>query len=124
MKSAIACAALTGLMFAGAALAVELPPEVKKLRCDACHALDHKMIGPAWRDVAAKYKGQASYRYSTQGSGAPNAKEYPLVEGLVMKVSRGGAGNWGGQPMVPNNPTGAKNDDIRHIVEFVLGLAN
>ncbi len=75
-------------------------------------------------DVSRKYKGQTTSKYSSLGSGAPNAKEYPLVDGLVMKVSRGGAGNWGTQPMIANNPTGAKNDEIRHIVEFILGLAN
>ncbi len=117
-------AAITGLMFSGVALAVDMPPEVKQFHCDTCHAIDHKVIGPAWADVAKKYKGQTTYKYSIQGSNAPNAKEYPLVDGLVMKVSKGGAGNWGSQAMIANNPSGAKKEDIRHLVEFILHLAD
>ncbi len=122
MKSAIAVAAIT-LMLAGNARAVDMPPEAKELNCTTCHAIDHKVLGPAWVDVSKKYKGQATYRYSSYGSDTAGAKELPLVDGLVMKVSRGGSGNWGAQPMPANNPTGSKKDKIKSLVEFILALA-
>lgn len=124
MKTAIVGAAMTGLVFAAGALAVDMPEEVKEFHCDTCHAIDHKIVGPAWADVSKRYKGQATYKYSSQGSNAPDAKEYPLVEGLVKKVSKGGTGNWGSAVMIANNPIGAKNDKIKHLVEFILALAN
>lgn len=103
-----------GLMAAGNAMATDMPPLAKKLNCTACHAIDKKVVGPAWADVAKKYKGAKTYTF--QG------KEYPLVEGLMMKVSKGGAGNWGSTAMVPNDPAGAKQADIKELVDFVLGL--
>ncbi len=123
MKLAIIGAALSGLLFAQAAQAVDMPPAAKELNCTACHAIDHKVLGPAWMDVSKKYKGQATYRYSSHGSNTADAKELPLVDGLVMKVSRGGSGNWGSQAMPANNPTGTKQDKVRSLVEFILGLA-
>ncbi len=123
MKAAVVGGTITCLLFAGGALAADMPQEAKDLRCEVCHAIDHKVVGPAWQDVAMRYKGQATYKYSTLGSAAPDAKEYPLVEGLVKKISRGGSGNWGAQPMIANNPAGTKDDKIKHLVEFILGLA-
>lgn len=115
MKSMIACmAAAAGLMITGSALAVAMPEEVKQLPCLSCHAVDRKVIGPAWRDVGRKYKGVKSFEY--------NGKEYPLFDGLVMKVSNGGSGNWGTFPMPANDPTGSKKDKIEKMVKFVLSL--
>lgn len=112
-----------GLMVAGSAMAIDMPPLAKKNGCTACHAIDHKVVGPAWRDVAKKYKGATKYKYSNNGSNAPDAKEYPLVEGLMMKVSKGGHGNWGSAAMIPNDPSGKKQADIKELVEFELSLA-
>ncbi len=123
MKLKIAGVAVAGLMFAGSALAVEMPPEVKDFHCDSCHAIDHRILGPSWMDVSRRYKGQKTYKYSMTGSNSPDAKEYPLVDGLVLKISRGGSGNWGSEPMIANNALSNKQAEIRHIVEFILGLA-
>ncbi len=112
-----------GLMVAGSAMAIDMPPLAKKDGCTACHAIDHKVVGPAWMDVAKKYKGATKYKYSNNGSSAPDAKEYPLVEGLMMKVSKGGHGNWGTAAMIPNDPAGKKQDEIKELVEFELSLA-
>ena len=112
-----------GLMVAGSAMAIDMPPLAKKNGCTACHAIDHKVVGPAWMDVAKKYKGVTKYKYSNNGSAAPDAKEYPLVEGLMMKVSKGGHGNWGTAAMIPNDPAGKKQADIKELVEFELSLA-
>ena len=112
-----------GLMVAGSAMAIEMPALAKKDGCTACHAIDHKVVGPAWMDVSKKYKGVAKYNYSNNVSAASDAKEYPLEEGLMMKVSKGGHGNWGSAAMVPNDPAGKKQPEIKELVEFVLGLA-
>jgi cytochrome c551/c552 len=112
----IGCAA-AALCLAGASAGQEMPPMAKKLGCSACHAIDRKVIGPAWKDVAAKYTGQGVTTYTYQG------KEYPLIEGLVMKVSNGGSGNWGTIPMPPNDPKGVHKDDITELVKFEQSLA-
>src|SRR5258706_5691006 len=57
-----------------------------KYNCQACHAADSKIVGPSYKEVAAKYAGDA---------GAP-AK-------LAKKVKDGGSGVWGQVPMPPNN---------------------
>ena len=117
MKSIImSMAAAAGLTIAGSALAA-MPAEVKELKCLYCHAVDHKVIGPAWRNVGKKYKGVQNFEY--------NGKEYPLVEGLVMKISKGskaGEGHWGAMPMPAEDPIGTKQDNIEKMVKFVLSL--
>lgn len=92
-----------------------MPPLAHKDNCVACHAINTRVVGPAWRDVSEKYKGAKTYTY--------RGKEYPLVEGLVMKVSEGGVGNWGSMPMPPNDPSGSKKEEITQLVKFILGLA-
>ena len=63
------------------------------------------------------------YKYSNKGSNEADAKEFPLVEGLMVKVSKGGHGNWGSAAMVPNDPAGKKQPEIKELVEFILALA-
>jgi cytochrome c len=79
-----------------------------KSGCLACHAVDRKLVGPAWKDVAARYRGDASARSK-----------------LIEKVSKGGAGNWtavtGGIPMPANAPR-VPPEDIAKLVDFVLSL--
>lgn len=106
MKSIIVSMAVAGLMVAGSAMATDMPELAKKNNCTACHAIDKKVVGPAWQDVANKYKGQAD-----------------AADKLVVKVSKGGSGNWGSMPMPANDPTGAKAADIKELVKFVLSLA-
>ena len=108
---------VAGLMVAGSVMAEEMPALAKKLNCTACHAIDKKVVGPAWRDVAKKYTGSGFTKYTYKG------KEYPLIEGLVMKVSQGGSGNWGTMPMPANDPTGAKKAEITELVKFEQSLA-
>lgn len=124
MKSVfVSITVAAGLMIAGSAMATDMPPLAKKDGCTACHAIDKKVVGPAWMDVAKKYKGVAKYKYSNKGSNEADAKEYPLVEGLMVKVSKGGHGNWGSAAMVPNDPAGKKQPEIKELVEFILALA-
>ncbi len=121
--TAIATAA-AAMFFAGNALATEMPALAKELNCTTCHAIDKKVVGPAWADVGKKYAGQKTYKYSPSGSNAADAKEMSLVDGLVMKVSKGGSGNWGSMPMPANDPTGAKKEKIEKIVKFELSLGH
>ncbi len=94
-----------GLMVAGSAMATDMPALAKKNNCTACHSIEKKVVGPAWADVAKKYKGQAD----------AEAK-------LIVKVSKGGAGAWGSMPMPANDPAGTKQADIKELVKFILAL--
>mgnify|MGYP000928889152 CR=1 FL=1 len=76
---------------------------LKKNGCTACHAVDKKLVGPAYKDVAAKYKGQKDI----------DAK-------LVDKVKKGGTGVWGQIPMPPN-PT-VSDADLKSMVAYILKL--
>ena len=107
MKSIIVnMVAVAGLMIAGSALAADMPEIAKKNGCVACHKIDTKLVGPAWMDVSKKYKGDA-------------AAEAMLLE----KISKGGKGTWGTMPMPAQDPTGAKQAEMKELVTFILGLA-
>lgn len=106
MKSIIAGIATAGLMAAGSAMATDMPDMAKKSGCAACHAIDKKVVGPAWMDIAKKYKGDAG----------AEAK-------LIAKVSKGGGGVWGVTPMPAIDPSGKKQDDIKQLVQFILNLS-
>jgi cytochrome c len=76
---------------------------MKKDGCAACHAIDKKVVGPAYQEVAAKYKGDA-------GAAAK----------LVDKVKKGGVGVWGQIPMPPNAQV--SDADIKNLVDWILTL--
>ena len=98
MKVLILIAA--GLLAAPGAFADEAL--AKKHNCTACHAVDKKLVGPAYKDVAKKYKGQN------------------VAAQLEQKVKKGGQGVWGPVPMPPN---GAVPDaDIKKLVDWILKL--
>jgi len=94
---------VAGLLVAGSALAADMPAAAKKNNCVACHAIDKKLVGPAWADVAKKYKGDA-------GAAAH-------LDGVI---SKGGKGVWGPMPMPPNPKVTA--EERKELVDFVLGL--
>jgi cytochrome c len=100
MKRVIAaCAATLGLMLAGAVQADEKLAQSNG--CMTCHQLDKKVLGPSYKDVAAKYRGNA---------GAEAA--------MVKKVKEGGKGVWGDMIMPPN--AHVKDADIQAIVKWIL----
>lgn len=105
MKSIIVSIAVAGLMVAGSAMATDMPDLAKKNGCAACHSIDKKIVGPAWMDVAKKYKGDA-------GAEAR----------LIAKVSKGGGGVWGKVPMPAIDASGKKQDEIKQLVQFILAL--
>ncbi len=101
MKAAyIAMMVAAGVVMAGQANADEALAKAKG--CMACHALDKKLVGPAYKEVAAKYKGDKA-----------------AVATLAAKVIAGGKGNWGAVPMPPNKVT---EDEAKKLVTWVLSL--
>jgi len=91
-----------------AGLAVALPAKAdeamaRKYNCLACHTVDKKLVGPAYKDVAKKYAGQKD----------AEAK-------LVQKVEKGGSGVWGNIPMPPNSAV--PDADVKALVKWILSL--
>jgi len=103
MKRAATIVAAVGLLGMGLAQADAGEELLKKSGCTACHAVDKKLVGPAYVEVAAKYKGDA---------GAP-AK-------LMEKIKKGGSGVWGQVPMPPNPQV--SDADIKAMVTYILAL--
>jgi cytochrome c len=95
--------AAAALLAAGVAQAQSAEDLIKKYGCSACHANDKKVVGPAYQEVAAKYKGDA-------GAAAK----------LMAKVKAGGSGVWGQVPMPPN--PAVPEADLKTIVTYVLAL--
>jgi cytochrome c len=95
----LACAAAVAAAFTLPAFAQQ--ELAQKSGCMTCHAVDKKVIGPAYKDVAAKYKGN------------PKAEAE-----LFTKVKNGGKGNWGDIPMPPN--AHVADADIHTLVKWVL----
>lgn len=84
MKSTIVLGFAIASLAAPAAFAS--PDLAQKKNCMACHAVEKKVIGPSYKDVAAKYAGQKD-----------------AADKLATKISKGGSGVWGAVPM-PANP--------------------
>lgn len=102
---------LLGLVIAtGSCVAIEMPQAAHEIGCPNCHAIDHKVVGPAWMEVSKRYRD--------------NRTDAAFVDRLVKKVSKGGSGNWGDVPMVANDPVGARHDKIVELVKFVLSLSD
>jgi cytochrome c len=91
-----------GLVFAGNALAEDGAALAKKSNCTTCHEVDKKKVGPAFKDIAAKYKDD-------KGAQAT----------LEKKVRSGGGGVWGKMPM-PASAKSVSDDDIKTLVQWVL----
>ena len=73
----------------------------QKKNCMACHAVDKKLVGPAYTEVAAKYAGQKD-----------------AIDKLAAKVMKGGSGTWGAIPM-PANPQ-VSEAEAKQLVQWIL----
>ncbi len=73
---------------------------LKKNNCFTCHTMDKKLVGPGFKDVATKYRGQADAEAA-----------------LIAKVTKGGKGAWGSMAMPPQS---AKPEDVDAMVKFIL----
>jgi cytochrome c len=96
---AVACAAA---LCAAPAAAQNVDEMLKKHACLSCHAVDTKLVGPSYKEVAAKY-------------GTQKDAEKTLAE----KVKKGGVGVWGQIPMPPNPAVPDK--DVQAMVKWILG---
>lgn len=94
----VALLAVAGVAVAGHAAADEALAKAKN--CLSCHAVDKKLVGPSYKDVAAKYKGDAG-----------------AVAKLAAKIKTGGKGVWGEIPMPPNNVT---DDEAKKLAAWVM----
>ena len=107
MKPALAVFAGAALFAAGTVHAAldnaAAEAMMKKDGCAACHAVDKKVIGPAYQEVAAKYKGDKD-----------------ALAKLSKKVKEGGSGVWGAIPIPPN--AAASDADIKELVTWILAL--
>ncbi len=97
-RSLMLCMVLSAL---ASSSAMASPDLAKAKNCMACHAVASKLVGPAFKDVGAKYAGQKD---------AENK--------LVGKVLKGGAGSWGAVPM-PANPQ-VSEAEARTLVKWIL----
>jgi cytochrome c len=75
----------------------------QKKNCMACHATEKKLVGPSYKDVAAKYAGQTD-----------------AVDRLAQKVLKGGAGVWGPVPMPAN--TQVSEAEAKQLVTWILTI--
>jgi cytochrome c len=100
MKRALLIAALATAA-AGPALADEALAKAKN--CMACHAVDKKLVGPAYKEVAKKYAGDAK-----------------AVDMLATKIQKGGSGVWGAVPM-PANPQ-VNDAEAKKLAAWVMSL--
>lgn len=96
-------AALLTLLYALAGPALANPDLARAKLCLGCHTIDKKQIGPAFKDVAARYAGQPG-----------------VAAKLAEKIMSGGAGAWGVVPM-PANPK-VSPDEAKQLANWVLGL--
>jgi cytochrome c len=78
------------------------PDLAQKKNCLACHAADHKVVGPGYNEVAKKYAGQ------------------DVSAKLVTKIMKGGSGVWGAVPM-PANPQ-VNEAEAKQLVTWILSL--
>ena len=105
MKDLLSAIALLAITLTGLANAADAGQALaQKNGCLACHSIDKKVLGPAFKDVAAKYKGDKT----------AEAK-------MIAKVKAGGSGVWGPMPMPANSPQ-VKDEDIKSIVQWILAI--
>jgi cytochrome c len=98
-----------GLVLTSAGLAASLQaaePDgaqlARALKCHACHSLEEPLIGPPYQAIAARH----------------SAERQLMTEVLARKIVRGGGGNWGLVPMVPNEHV--SEEDARTLARWIL----
>ncbi|HEY6512145.1 MAG TPA: c-type cytochrome [Burkholderiaceae bacterium] len=102
MKTHVAALAACTLALATASTWAAPEDAMNKAGCMACHTKDKKLVGPSFKDIAAKYKGQDA------------------VAKLMEKVRKGGSGVYGPVPMAPNPPDKINDADLKAAVELIL----
>ena len=105
MKKSLLALFLIGFVCVASAAEDSVYDVFKKNGCFVCHSNEKKVVGPAYKDVAEKYRRD------------PSAEDK-----LVEKVSKGGSGVWGSMAMPAQDPKGIKQAEIRRLVQYVLRL--
>lgn len=100
MKHVIAASAATLALLVSAGVQAD-EKLAQSNGCMTCHQIDKKILGPSFKEVAAKYKGDKAAEAT-----------------LVKKVKDGGKGTWGEMPMPPN--AHVKDADIATIVKWIM----
>ena len=93
--------AAVGCLTSASVFAAEGADLAKSKNCFTCHAVDKKLVGPSYKDVAAKYAGQKD-----------------AAATLAVKMRKGGVGVWGQVPMPPNPLV--NEEDSKKLAEWVL----
>jgi cytochrome c len=97
----LALALVAAAILPMSAPALASPELAKKHACLACHAVDKKLVGPSYKEIAAKYRSD----------GGAQAK-------LADKVKKGSQGTWGQVPMPPN--AAVPDADVQALVKWIL----
>jgi cytochrome c len=103
LRNALCVLSVSIGMFATPGVQADQEALARNKGCLACHQVDTKLVGPSFKDIAAKYKGDAG-----------------AADMLAEKVKNGGTGTWGQIPMPP--ATSANDDDIKTLVAWILSL--
>jgi len=101
MKTLVVSTSFVLALASGAALAADAQQLLKDKACLSCHQVDKKLVGPAYNDVAAKYKTRK------------DAEAY-----LAKKIRESSTGVWGPIPMPPN--AGVNDEEAKTLAKFVL----
>ena len=96
--------ATVSLVVGGHALAEDMPA-AGKAKCGACHALEKQVLGPSYKDISAKYKGDAD-----------------AAGKIAASITNGGAFGWKIGKMPPKG-MGANDAEIKAMAEYIAGLA-
>ena len=102
MRASVALTAALALALAATGAWAGPEEAMNKAGCLACHAKDKKIVGPSFKDIAAKYQGQ------------------DVTAKLMDKVRKGGAGSFGPVPMAPTGPDKINDADLQEAVKFIL----
>lgn len=105
MNKQVIATLLLAAGFVSAAPATASEAVIKKARCVACHAVDKKLVGPAYKDVAARYRSDA---------------EAPAR--LFAKVRNGGSGSWGDIPMLAHPADKISDENLTAAIQWILAL--
>jgi cytochrome c len=109
MKTIIATLGIAALLSAaGANAAIDEKKATElmaKANCNACHQIAAKTVGPAYKDVSKKYKGDAK-----------------AADALFAKARAGGSGVWGPIPMPPNPKEKISDEELKSLIGWILTL--
>lgn len=103
LKNAAYVLSISITMFATPCVQADPAALAQSKGCMACHQVDTKLVGPSFKDIAAKYKGDAG-----------------AADMLAEKVKNGGTGTWGQIPMPP--AASANDAEIKTLVAWILSL--